>query len=307
MTVRVTTLKGCDAGAYYVEQLPNYYLQSGEPRGTWLGDGAPMLGLSGEVDDDAFLALIAGHGPAAPGPASRTPLQRRLGPRLRRHRLGTQVGVGPVRARRRRHPTRGARRPRRRGHCARRMDRTSRPHPLPDRRRGRRRRRRGDRRGDVPAAHQPSARPAAPHPPRDRQPGEVARRSLARSRRPPHQGRPAHPVGALPRRSAIRADATSRCGVAHAGERHRRDPRRARGAPRRVLDPHRPDASTCRGEARPLRRHDGPRTDTTGALADRPGSRRRQPPPQGEVGRRREPPRRLARAGQSARAWNRVG
>jgi conjugative relaxase-like TrwC/TraI family protein len=60
MTVRVTTLKGCDAGAYYVEQLPNYYLQSGEPRGTWLGDGAPMLGLAGEVDDDAFLALIAG-------------------------------------------------------------------------------------------------------------------------------------------------------------------------------------------------------------------------------------------------------
>ena len=66
MTVRVTTLKGCDAGAYYVEQLPNYYLQSGEPRGTWLGDGAPMLGLSGEVDDDAFLALIAGMGPQRP-------------------------------------------------------------------------------------------------------------------------------------------------------------------------------------------------------------------------------------------------
>src|SRR6056297_3621142 len=66
MTVRVTTLKGCDAGAYYVEQLPNYYLQSGEPRGTWLGDGAPMLGLSGEVGDDAFLALIAGMDPQRP-------------------------------------------------------------------------------------------------------------------------------------------------------------------------------------------------------------------------------------------------
>jgi conjugative relaxase-like TrwC/TraI family protein len=66
MTVRVTTLKGCDAGAYYVEQLPNYYLQSGEPRGTWLGDGASMLGLSGEVDDDAFLALIAGMDPQRP-------------------------------------------------------------------------------------------------------------------------------------------------------------------------------------------------------------------------------------------------
>ena len=66
MTVRVSTLKGCDAGAYYVEQLPNYYLQSGEPRGVWLGDGAPMLGLSGEVDDDAFLALIAGMDPHRP-------------------------------------------------------------------------------------------------------------------------------------------------------------------------------------------------------------------------------------------------
>ena len=66
VTVRVSTLKGCDAGAYYVEQLPNYYLQSGEPRGVWLGDGAPMLGLSGEVDDDAFLALIAGMDPQRP-------------------------------------------------------------------------------------------------------------------------------------------------------------------------------------------------------------------------------------------------
>lgn len=66
MTVRVTTLKGADAGAYYVEQLPNYYLQSGEPRGVWLGDGAPMLGLAGEVVDDDFLALMAGMDPQDP-------------------------------------------------------------------------------------------------------------------------------------------------------------------------------------------------------------------------------------------------
>ncbi len=32
MTVRVTTLKGPLAGAYYVEQLPSYYLDAGEPR-----------------------------------------------------------------------------------------------------------------------------------------------------------------------------------------------------------------------------------------------------------------------------------
>ncbi len=66
MTVRVTTLKGVDAGAYYVEQLPNYYLDSGEPRGIWFGDGARQLGVSGEVGDDAFLAVMAGMDPRRP-------------------------------------------------------------------------------------------------------------------------------------------------------------------------------------------------------------------------------------------------
>ena len=64
--MRVTTLKGADAGAYYVEQLPNYYLQSGEPRGVWLGDAAPVLGLTGEIEDDDFLALMAGMDPQRP-------------------------------------------------------------------------------------------------------------------------------------------------------------------------------------------------------------------------------------------------
>ena len=66
MTVRVTTLKGVNAGAYYVEQLPNYYLDSGEPRGIWFGHGAHTLGLTGEVDDDAFLAVMAGMRPDNP-------------------------------------------------------------------------------------------------------------------------------------------------------------------------------------------------------------------------------------------------
>lgn len=66
VTVRVTTLKGADAGAYYVEALPNYYLQSGEPRGLWFGDGALLLGLGGEVDGDAFIALMGGMDPARP-------------------------------------------------------------------------------------------------------------------------------------------------------------------------------------------------------------------------------------------------
>ena len=67
MTARVTTLKGPDAGAYYVEALPNYYLQSGEPRGLWHGRGAQVLGLSGEIVDADFLAVMAGEHPDRPG------------------------------------------------------------------------------------------------------------------------------------------------------------------------------------------------------------------------------------------------
>ncbi len=66
MTVRVTTLKGANAGVYYVEQLPNYYLDSGEPRGIWFGDGARQLGVTGEVGDEAFLAVMAGMDPSHP-------------------------------------------------------------------------------------------------------------------------------------------------------------------------------------------------------------------------------------------------
>ena len=37
VTVRVTTLKGPDAGLYYVEGLPSYYLDAGEPAGVGVG------------------------------------------------------------------------------------------------------------------------------------------------------------------------------------------------------------------------------------------------------------------------------
>ncbi len=49
MTARVTTLKGDDAGAYYVEGPGRYYLDGDEPPGRWLGRGADALGLSGDV------------------------------------------------------------------------------------------------------------------------------------------------------------------------------------------------------------------------------------------------------------------
>ena len=63
MTVRVTTLKGVMAGRYYTEQLPSYYLDGGEPPGRWFGRGAAELGLDGVVDDEAFLAVMAGLHP----------------------------------------------------------------------------------------------------------------------------------------------------------------------------------------------------------------------------------------------------
>jgi len=59
----VTTLKGPAAGQYYVEKLPAYYLDAGEPRGMWHGVGAEKLGLEGAVQNDAFLALLAGADP----------------------------------------------------------------------------------------------------------------------------------------------------------------------------------------------------------------------------------------------------
>ena len=63
MTVRVTTLKGAGAGRYYTERLPSYYLDGDEPPGRWWGRGADRLGLQGEVDADAFLAVMAGQDP----------------------------------------------------------------------------------------------------------------------------------------------------------------------------------------------------------------------------------------------------
>jgi conjugative relaxase-like TrwC/TraI family protein len=66
VTVRVTTLRGADAGLYYVEHLPNYYLEPGEPPGVWFGNGAATLGLGDEFDPAAFVAVMAGAHPADP-------------------------------------------------------------------------------------------------------------------------------------------------------------------------------------------------------------------------------------------------
>ncbi len=67
MTARVTTLKGPGAGEYYVDALPSYYLDSGEPKGRWNGQGAERLGLGGEIVDDEFLRVMAGLRPRGRG------------------------------------------------------------------------------------------------------------------------------------------------------------------------------------------------------------------------------------------------
>jgi conjugative relaxase-like TrwC/TraI family protein len=66
VTVRVTTLRGADAGLYYVEHLPNYYVEPGEPPGVWFGNGAASLGLGDVFDPDAFIAVMAGVHPYDP-------------------------------------------------------------------------------------------------------------------------------------------------------------------------------------------------------------------------------------------------
>lgn len=63
VTARVITLKGADAGRYYIEETGRYYLDCGEPPGHWHGRGSAALGLSGAVDDDDFLAVMDGYDP----------------------------------------------------------------------------------------------------------------------------------------------------------------------------------------------------------------------------------------------------
>lgn len=63
VTVRVTTLKGPDAGKYYVERVGDYYLDRSEPAGLWLGKGAAELSLAGIVDDEIFLRVMGGEHP----------------------------------------------------------------------------------------------------------------------------------------------------------------------------------------------------------------------------------------------------
>src|SRR5258708_7295995 len=64
MTVRVNSLSGAEAGAYYVvEAAGSYYLDPDEPPGRWFGEQAEALGLTGEIDPETFMALMDGRHP----------------------------------------------------------------------------------------------------------------------------------------------------------------------------------------------------------------------------------------------------
>ncbi|HJQ94788.1 MAG TPA: MobF family relaxase [Acidimicrobiia bacterium] len=65
MTVRVTTLKGVDAGRYYTERLPSYYLSGVEAPGVWWGRGVDRLAINGELEPEDFLATMAGEDPVS--------------------------------------------------------------------------------------------------------------------------------------------------------------------------------------------------------------------------------------------------
>ncbi|HUF94660.1 MAG TPA: MobF family relaxase [Acidimicrobiia bacterium] len=60
----MNSLKGVEAGRYYTDRLPSYYLDGEEPPGRWWGKATGRLSLSGEVDPEAFLAVMAGRDPA---------------------------------------------------------------------------------------------------------------------------------------------------------------------------------------------------------------------------------------------------
>ena len=79
VTARATTLRGADAGRYYVEDQLGYYLDRGEPPGVWRGRGAAQLGLDGIVDEDDFLALMSGEDPSTGRLLGTSHTERRCG------------------------------------------------------------------------------------------------------------------------------------------------------------------------------------------------------------------------------------
>ena len=258
MTVRVTTLKGADAGVYYVEQLPNYYLDSGEPRGIWFGDGARQLGVSGEVGDEAFLAVMAGMDPRRPD----RDLGRRYDDKSVRgfdvtasapKSVSVLWALGDEHIRRAvldAHDT-----------AVRELAGWIEAHAHTRYRIG----------GEVAVVDAEGIVAVAfrQHTSRALDPQlhthlVIANRVKSPDGRwlaldaPSDQTRSADPVGVVPRVVAGRADSPARCPLASTRARDRRDRRCPRGVAGRVLDPHRGGGPSDRRQVRPVHRNDGP-------------------------------------------------
>ena len=257
MTVWVTTLKGADAGRYYVEALPRYYLESGEPPGRWLGRGAGASDLEGDVDPEAFVAVLSGFDPTGTWVRG-----RRYGEKSVRgfdvtcsapKSVSVLWAVAPPAVR---EQVVGAHQ---RGRdCRRGLRRPPRAHPGQRRGPGRRGRRAGRDGGGVPPAHQPIRRSAAALPRRHRGQGAGARRTVGGIGRSWTQVRSANPVGAVPRRPPLRAVPSARRPMGGPGERHRRSRHDRTGGAVGVLEADRAGGHSAGGEAAPVRGRSGP-------------------------------------------------
>ncbi len=129
---------------YWIEAVAeggeDYYTKPGEAPGEWLGALAEELGLAGEVDRDAYAAVLAGEDPlsgealvAPPASRASSPTrdgrERRVGadPRLRRALRRAEVGLAALRGRLARGPRRRPARPRGRGRRGRSPTSSARP------------------------------------------------------------------------------------------------------------------------------------------------------------------------------------
>ena len=63
---------GPDTGRYYLDQVAkgreDYYGGEGEAPGEWIGDGAALLGLTGQVEEEGVLRLLQGRHPRSGNP-----------------------------------------------------------------------------------------------------------------------------------------------------------------------------------------------------------------------------------------------
>lgn len=71
---------GSDAARYYLDLAKaNYYIDSGEPPGLWLGQGSRQLGLTDKVTDQELIQLMQGFHPDTGDPLTQTTKKHNAG------------------------------------------------------------------------------------------------------------------------------------------------------------------------------------------------------------------------------------